>query len=801
MKFTLSWLKQHLDTEASVDDIGARLTMLGLEVESLEDPAKDLAGFTVAHVVEAVQHPNADRLRVCTVDAGGGDRLQVVCGAPNARAGLKVVLARPGTRIPVTGDVLKKGAIRGVESQGMMCSWRELGLGEDHEGIAELDPALPVGRPLTEVVSFDPVFDVSITPNRADCLGVRGIARDLAASGLGTLKPFEVKPVPARFPSPISVSLNFPREAADACPLFAGRYVRGVKNGESPQWLKDRLVAIGLRPISALVDITNYITYDMARPLHVFDADRLTGNVQARLARPGEKLLALNGKEYVLDETMTVIADDERVEGLAGVIGGEETGCTAETANVFIEAALFDPLRTAATGRKLEILSDARFRFERGVDPAFVVPAMEMATAMILELCGGEPSEPVIAGAAPDWHRVIGLRPQRVTSLGGVDLSTDAITGILTGLGCQVIPGADGTLMVEPPSWRGDLTAEHDLVEEVIRIHGYDNVPVATLPRAPMPRTVLTPTQRRGVAVRRGLAGRGMIETVTWSFTSSAFAPSFGGGKPDLALANPISSDLDVMRPSVLPNLIAAAGRNADRGAKDLALFEVGPQFDGGAEPGQQRQVVGGVRAGRTGPRHWNAPPRAVDAFDAKADALATIAAAGGNPDSLQVAADAPSWYHPGRSGSLKLGNKVVAWFGEVHPRVLKTMDVAGPLAAFEVFLDAIPLPKARPTKARPLLKASPFQPVERDFAFVVDATVPAATLIKAARDADKQLITEVSVFDLFEGPSLGEGRKSLAIAVTLQPTEKTLTDAEIEAVGQKIVAAVGKATGGTLRG
>ncbi len=801
MKFTLSWLKDHLDVDASVEEIGARLTMLGHEVESIANPAEALAGFTVAQVVEARQHPNADRLRVCTVDAGGGKTLQVVCGAPNARAGIKVVLAQPGTRIPASGDVLKKGAIRGVESQGMMCSWRELGLGEDHEGIAELDEGLAVGTPLTRVMAFDPVFDVSITPNRADCLGVRGIARDLAASGMGRLKPFHVEPVPARFPSPVTVALNFPDDAKDACTLFAGRYIRGVRNGPSPQWLQDRLREIGLRPISALVDITNYVTYEHARPLHVFDADKLEGNVQARLARPGETLLALNGKEYVLDEAMTVIADDVKAEALAGVIGGEETGCTEATVNVFVESALFDPVRTAATGRKLDIVSDARFRFERGVDPAFAIPAMELATRMIIELCGGEPSEPVIAGAEPHWHRSIDLRPGRVAELGGVELPLAEIERILTALGCRVTPAPDGLLVVEPPSWRWDLTIEQDLVEEVIRIHGYDNVPVATLPRDAMPRPMLTLAQRRAGFVRRGLASRGMYETVTWSFTRSEHARLFAGGQAELFLANPISSDLDVMRPSVLPNLIAAAGRNADRGFKDLALFEIGPQFDGGTEPGQQRQVCAGIRTGRTGPRHWAQPPRAVDVYDAKADALAAIAAAGGPADSLQVATDAPSWYHPGRSGTLKLGNKPVAWFGEVHPRVLKAMDVAGPLVAFEVLLDAIPQPKAKPTKARPLLKASPFQPVERDFAFVLDRTVPAASLVKAARDADKQLIADVQVFDLFEGPSLGEGRKSLAISVTLQPTEKTLTDAEIEAVGQKIVAAVTKATGGSLRG
>lgn len=799
MKFTLSWLKDHLETDASVDEISARLTMLGLEVESIDNPAEKLAGFTVARVLEAEKHPNADRLRVCKVDTGKGT-IQVVCGAPNARAGLTVVLAQPGTRIPVTGDVLKKGNVRGVESQGMMCSWRELGLGEDHEGIAELDGGLAVGQKLTEAVRFDPVFDISITPNRADCLGVRGVARDLAASGLGTLKPLTIPAVPGSFVSPVSVSLNFPDGAESACPLFAGRYIRGVRNGESPAWLKDRLTAIGLRPISALVDITNYVTYDLARPLHVFDVARLTGNVQARLARPGETLLALNGKEYTLDDTMTVIADDQRAEAIAGIIGGEETGCTENTTTVFLEAAYFDAGRTGATGRKLGVDSDARYRFERGVDPAMTIPGMELATRLILDLCGGEASEPVIAGGEPQWQRSILMRPERVDELGGLSLDTADITAKLDALGCTVSAAEGGRLSVAPPSWRGDIHAEHDLVEEVIRIHGYDNIPVVPLPRDTMPKQVLTPAQKRASQIRRGLAGRGMVETVTWSFLPSAHARLFNGGAADLTLANPISSDLDVMRPSVLPNLIAAAGRNADRGFKDLALFEIGPQFDGGAQPGLQTAMAGGVRAGATGPRHWSARPRPVDVFDAKADVLAAIAAAGG-PEALQVVAEAPAWYHPGRSGALKLGNKVVAWFGELHPRVLQAMDVKGPLVGFELFLDQIPLPKARPTKARPLLKASPFHAVERDFAFVLDSTVTAAAVVKAAREAEKTLITDVAVFDLFEGPSLGTGKKSLAISVTLQPTEKTLTDAEIEAVGNRIVDNVARTTGGVLRG
>ena len=797
MKFTLSWLKEHLETDASLAEIEARLTMLGLEVEGVEDPAARLGGFVVAHVLEADKHPNADRLRVCKVDTGAGV-IQVVCGAPNARAGLKVILAQPGTVIPVTGEALKKGNVRGVESQGMMCSWRELSLGEDHDGIAELDPSLPVGAKLVEVMSFDPMIEISITPNRADCLGVRGVARDLAASGLGTLKPLKADAVPGSFKSPIGVKLEFSPDTLSACPYFAGRLIRSVKNGESPDWLKDRLTAIGLRPISALVDITNYITYDLARPLHVFDAALVKGDIRARLARDGEKLLALNGKEYTLSSEMTVIADEAGAEAIAGIMGGEHSGCTEATTDVFLEVAYFDPIRTATTGRKLDILSDARFRFERGVDPAFIVPAAEIATRMILDLCGGEASELIVAGAEPDWRTSIVMRPERVAELGGVEVSKAKQEDILRGLGCTVSEHDDGLLVV-PPSWRGDITAEHDLVEEVIRINGYDLLPTVPLPRPSMPKPLLTPGQRRASWVRRQLAARGLVETVTWSFLPSAQAKLFGGGAPEMHLANPISSDLDAMRPSVLPNLVAAAGRNADRGFRDVGLFEIGPQFDG-PEPGQQRAVAAGIRAGRAVPRHWSEKARAVDVFDAKADLLAAIAAAGANPDSFQVAAGGPGWYHPGRSGTLKLGNKPVAYFGEVHPATLAALDVKGPVVAFELFLEALPPQKAKATKAKAALKSSPFPPLERDFAFVLDAAVSADQVVRAAKNADKALVTDIAVFDLYEGPNVGEGKKSIAITATLQPTEKTLTDEEIEAVAKKIVDAVVKATGGVLR-
>lgn len=800
MKFSLSWLYQHLDTKVSQEELLIGLTALGLEVEGVNDPTPDLAPFIIARVLEAEPHPNADRLRVCKVDSGSGI-LQIVCGAPNARAGLTVILARPGDRIPSTGDVLKKGAIRGVESQGMLCSWRELSLGEDHSGIAEMDPELAVGSRLIDAISIDPVVEVSLTPNRGDCLGVRGIARDLAAAGLGTLKLLAVEPVVGTFPSPVSVQMDFPPEDAKACPLFVGRFIHGVKNGESPDWLKKYLESVGLRPISALVDITNYFTIDLGRPLHVFDGAKIAEDrLILRFARPGEVLHALNDKAYELTPAMTVIADGDSVQSLGGIMGGSASGCSPETVDVFLEVALFDPVRTGATGRALAIDSDARHRFERQVDPDFCITAAEMATRMILDLCGGEASELVIAGKVPSWQRSIRFATVRMKTLAGLEITSEKITQILKNLGCRVELESQGVLLVSPPSWRPDLTGEHDLVEEVARVHGYDAIPTVSLPRQPMPKPVLTPEQRRQAFVRRTLAARGMIEAVTWSFLSSAQASLFGGGAKEIHLANPISADLDCMRPSVLPNLLAAAGRNADRGMKDVVLFEVGPQF-AGDRPEDQRPVVAGVRTGRSGPRHWAETPRPVDAFDAKADAVAAIAAAGGPVETLQVGKDAPSWYHPGRSGTLKLGNKTLAAFGEIHPAVLKAMNLKGSFVGFEVFFDALPPIKAKATKAKPLLKVASLLPLERDFAFIVDQAVTADSVLRAARNADKALIVGASAFDLYEGTGLPEGKKSLAISVLLQPTEKTLTDAEIEAISAKVVSAVAKATGAILRG
>ena len=646
----------------------------------------------------------------------------------------------------------------------------------------------------------DPVIDIAITPNRGDCLGVYGIARDLAAAGIGTLKPITADAVPGGFDSPVGVHLDFDADTADACPYFVGRYIRGISNGESPQWLKDKLLAIGLRPISALVDITNLMTIEYGRPLHVFDVDKLSGDIHVRLARSGEKLPALDGKEYDLDETMTVIADEKEAEALAGVIGGEKTGCTEETVNVFIESAFFDPIRTATTGRKLNLQSDARFRFERGVDPVFTRDGMEIATRLVLDLCGGEPSNVVIAGAEPDWQQTIEYRPGRALSLCGVDVSKEETDRILTQLGFGIENGGD-KISVSVPPWRSDIVGEACIVEEVVRIYGFDKVPMVPLERVTdLPVPAMTAGQQRRVIARRSLAARGLVEAVTLSFMPDSEAKLFGGVDDSVRLVNPISADLDVMRPSILPNLISAVGRNADRGNKDVALFEIGPQYAGDA-PQDQAMVAAGIRSGRSGHRNWAAKTRPVDAFDAKADVLAVLGQLGVPVDKLQVRTEAPGWYHPGRSAVVGLGpQSVMAAFGEIHPGVLRAMGVKGPMAGFEIYLDALPKPKAKKSAAKAYLELSTLHPVERDFAFVVDTAVSAEAVLSAARRAGSTLVADIRVFDFFEGGNLGEGKKSLAINVTLQPTEKTLTDADIEAVGQQIVAGVEKATGGVLR-
>lgn len=797
MKFTVSWLKDHLDTTATPDQIADKLTMIGLEVESMKNQAAGLETFVVAHVEAAEKHPDADKLQVCKVN-DGTQIWDVVCGAPNARAGMKGVFAPSGAYIPGSDITLKKAKIRGVESNGMLLSMREMGLGDDHDGIVELPDDATAGSSAVDALGInDVVIEIGITPNRGDCLGVRGIARDLAAAGLGTLKPLNADPIAGVFDSPITVTTN----DTDACPYFVGRTVRGVKNGDSPDWLKARLEAIGLRPISALVDITNLMTFEYNRPLHVFDADKVAGNIQVRLAKAGEKILALDGKEYTLDDTMTVVCDDNGPEALGGVMGGEESGCTETTTTVFLEAAIFDPVRTATTGRKLNLQSDARYRFERGLDTTFVEQGIEIATRLILDLCGGEASTLVVGGAEPDATNTLAFRPSRILSLGGADVPRAEVDRILGELGFSVT-GTGDDLTVTIPAWRNDIVGEACIVEEVLRIYGYHHIPVVPLARdSYLPAPVRTPDQTRRAMARRTLASRGLTEAVTYSFMPSEQAQLFGDISDDMKLVNPISADLDVMRPSILPNLISACARNADKGIPDAALFEVGPQFVNDTPKGQAT-VAAGVRTGRTGPRNWARPPRAVDAFDVKADALAALAAAGAPVDNLQVSRDVPGWYHPGRAGALTLGPKtVLATFGEIHPAVAKALGCKSAIAGFEVFLDNLPKKKAKKSAARPHLTLSAFQPVSRDFAFVVDSTVDAAKVVQAARGADKALITDVRVFDVFEGESLGADKKSLAISVTLQPKEQTLTDKEIEAVADKVVAKVQGATGGQLRG
>ena len=803
MKFTLKWLKEHLETEASLLEITDKLTMLGLELESVEDRAAELAAFKVAYVKEARPHPNADRLSVCIVDTGE-EEVQVVCGAPNARTGMKGVFAPSGVYIPGTDMVLKPGEIRGEASNGMLVSEREMGLSDEHEGIIEVPADAVVGTPFAEVLGLDdPVIDIAITPNRGDCLGVRGIARDLAAAGLGTLKPFDDAPVPGTFDSPIAWKRDLPGDLGNVCPYVAGRYFRNIENRPSPAWMQTRLRAIGLRPISALVDITNYVTYDLGRPLHVFDADKVRGDPTMRMARPGEEILALDGETYRLDPDMVVIADEAGPEAIGGVMGGEASGCTADTTNVFLEVALFEPIRVAATGRKLGILSDARYRFERGLDPQSAVWGAEVAARLVLELCGGEASHVVSAGELPATRRVIEHRPARVAQLGGVEVAIEAQIQILTDLGFEVA-GSGDILRATVPGWRNDVEGEACIVEEVLRIHGFDQIPTVMLDRGHyLPQAVLTLAQRRVSLARTALARRGLEEAVTFSFVSGRQAELFGGGGADLRLVNPISSDLDVMRPSVLPGLVAAAARNADRGFDDLGLFEVGPQYADATPKGQSR-VAAGLRAGCASPRHWATPARGADAYDAKGDALAALAACNAPVDKLQITADAPAWYHPGRSGSFCLGPKVLAHFGELHPRILRGFDLRGPAAGFEVFLDNIPQPKAKKKeggKLRPAIVLAPLHAVLRDFAFVVDEDVPAEKVLRAARSADKTLIAGVELFDVYAGKGIEDGKKSLAIAVTLQPTEKTMTDAEIDAVSKKVVAQVNKATGGVLRG
>jgi phenylalanyl-tRNA synthetase beta chain len=802
MKFTLSWLKEHLDTDEPLEKLADKLTMIGLEVESIEDKAKALAPFSIARVISAEQHPNADRLRVCMVDTGdGGAPVQVVCGAPNARAGLISVFSPPGTYIPGKNITLGVGTIRGVESRGMLCSAAELQISEDHDGIMELPADAPIGKGYAEWAGLgDPVVEINLTPNRQDCTGVHGIARDLSAAGMGKLIEPAIKPVKGEFPCPVKVTV----EDATLCPGFALRLVRGVKNGPSPEWLQKRLTSIGLRPINALVDITNFMTYDRARPLHVFDARKVKGNLTVRRAKDGESLLALDGRTYTLDPSICVISDEHGVESLAGIMGGETSGCDENTTDVLIESALWNEINIAQTGRKLGINSDARYRFERGVDPAFMVPGLELATRMVMELCGGAPSEAVVVGNAFGEDRIIDFPLSEVKRLAGIEVPLAEMRRILGHLGFMVA-GNGPVVKVAVPSWRTDVHGKADIVEEVVRIVGVDKVPMTPFERGEDARKpVLTAMQNRTRRAKRALAARGMVEAVTWSFISTPHAEPFGGGKAELALANPIAADLSDMRPSLLPGLVAAAQANANRGTSDVALFEVGQIFKGD-RPGDQFMAAAGVRRGFASSkgmgRHWSGSVQA-DALDSKADAFAVLAAAGAPMQALQVVPGGASWLHPGRSGTIQIGpQNVLGYFGELHPRALEALGADGPLVAFEVILDRIPDAKKRPTRAKPLLELSAFQPVSRDFAFTVDRTVKAGDIVRAAQGVDKKLITDVTVFDVYEGKGIDPDKKSVAIAVTIQPREKTLTDQEIDAVAAKIVAEVTKKTGGSLRG
>jgi phenylalanyl-tRNA synthetase beta chain len=804
MKFTFAWLKEHLDTDEPLDRIVDKLTMIGLEVESVADKSKVLAPFTIARVISAEPHPNADRLRVCMVDTGSGEPVQVVCGAPNARAGMTGVFVPPGAFIPGKDMTLGVGKIRGVESRGMLVSEFELQLSDNHEGIIDLPADAPVGKVYAQWAGLDDaVIEINLTPNRADCTGVHGIARDLAAAGMGKLKDPTIKPIEGRFPNPVKVTLDF-GATPSLCPAFGLRLVRGVKNGPSPDWLQRRLKAIGLRPINALVDITNFITYDRGRPLHVFDAAKVHGNLTVRRARDGESLVALDGRLYTLDDTICVIADEKGVESLAGIMGGEASGVSETTTDVLIESALWEPTNIAQSGRKLGINSDARYRFERGVDPAFMLPGLELATRMVLDLCGGEPSEVTVAGKAEALERIIDFPLDEVPRLAGLNVGLPEIKRVLVHLGFFVA-GSGESVKIAVPSWRADVEGKADIVEEIVRIIGVDRVPATAFDRGEAPRKpVLTPIQVRTRKAKRALATRGMIEAVTWSFIAKAQAELLGGGKPELALANPIAADLSDMRPSLLAGLVAAAQKNADRGSADAALFEVGQIFRGD-RPEDQLTAASGVRralAKATGiGRHWSAPASEVDAFDVKGDALAVLIASGAPAQALQIVPGGPAWFHPGRSGTIQIGpQNVLGHFGELHPRALEALDADGPLVAFEVILDKLPEQKAKATRARPVLELSPFQPVERDFAFVVERTVKAADILRATASVDRKLIANVSVFDVYEGKGIDPGKKSVAIAVTLQPRDKTMTDQEIDAVAARIVAEVGKRTGGVLR-
>lgn len=792
MKFTLSWLKEHLDTTASVDEIVETLTRIGLEVE--EVIAAALEGFNTAKIEKVDMHPDSDHLHILAVNTGK-ETLQVVCGAPNVHEGLIGIYAPTGALIPAYGERLKVAKIRGVESMGMMCSEKELMVGDDHSGIIELPTDTTVGIPAAEVLNIDPVIEVSITPNRAECLGVRGIARDLAASGLGTLKPLNVPEIKGSFKSPISVHVT----CKDACPTYTARYIKGVNNkAETPKWMKDRLTAIGLRPISALVDITNYINYDLARPLHVFDADKLVGNVTVRMANDGEEFVALNEKSYRLDDKSLGICDDEGVQCLGGIMGGLNKGSYEDTTNVLLECALFNPVCIARTGRKMQLDSDSRARYERWVDPMSNISGNNYATKMILDICGGEASEMEIDGEEKFEAKPVNLRVERMKSFVGMDVPQAKCAEILRNLGFKVSE-SEGVITAISPSWRGDIECEQDLIEEVVRMIGLDNVPAVSMKTADFPKPVLTTLQNNVMMVKHELALRGMYETVTFSFTDSAIAKFFRRGKQPVDIQNPIITELDEMRPSLLPNLLIGAKNNIARGYANMAIFEVAPEFYG-RNPGEQQTTASGILVGKTSKKDWTGSSRAYDVFDAKASAFAAIAAAKGPIDAPQITTDAPEYYHPGRSGAIRLGKNVLAYFGELHPAVLKALDIKTNVMAFEVFLENIPAPRDGKSKAKKKLELSSLQPVEKDLAFICNKNVSASSIIGAAKTADRENIAEVRIFDVYEGVNLPENKKSVAITVTFQPKEKSYTDAELETLMNKVISEVGKKTGSELR-
>ncbi len=794
MKFTLSWLKEHLDTNATIDEIAETLTKIGLEVEEILNPISGLDGFVTAKVEDVQNHPDSDHLHILKVNTGK-ETLQIVCGAPNVVKGMVGILAPVGTLIPAFGEKIQVGKIRGVESFGMMCSEKELGIGEDHNGIISLPANTPIGISATEIFAADPVIEISITPNRAECLGVRGVARDLAAAGLGILKPLNILKQSNNFKSPINVKV----EDFEACPTYVGRYIRNVNNKvDTPKWMKDRLNAIGLRSISPLVDITNYINYDLARPLHVFDADKISGDICVRMAKDDEKFISLEEKEYSLDCQSLGICDDEGIQCLGGIMGGAEKGCSEETQNVFLECALFTPECIARTGRKYQIDSDSRYRYERWVDPKSNILGSDYATQFILQICGGEASEQIVCGCEDCEPKVAYIRPERIKNFVGIDVSKEKIVEILTKLGFEVSDEGE-KLKAISPTWRGDIEGEHDLIEEIVRMVGLDAIPAETMPCNTFPKQVLTPNQRRVITVKHELASRGMLETVTWSFTDSKLAESFLNGREKVALYNPITSELDIMRPSVLPNLLQGLKNNIARGYGNVSLFEVGPAFYG-RKPGEQNMVAAGIRCGMTSKKHWCGNERVYDVFDAKADAMAAIAAANGPFENAQITMDAPAYYHPGRSGAMRLGKNVLAYFGELHPSVLKSFGIKQRVVAFEVILDNIPLPRNTTDKARKKLELSAFQPLDKDMAFVVDKNVKAADVIATAKNADKQHIADVRIFDVYEGENLPEGKKSLALSLTFQPIEQTFSDTDIEVLMDKVEQVLKSKFGAELR-